>query len=65
MGNQVQFGLPSAVSRSERRLLLVFDGGNAPGYSSGVRWNDPAIQVSWPMSISIISTQDQSWPEWT
>ncbi len=34
MSNQVQFGLPSAVSRSDRRLLLVFDGGNAPGYSS-------------------------------
>jgi 6-phosphofructokinase len=31
---QVQFGLPSTVSRSDRRLLLVFDGGNAPGYSS-------------------------------
>lgn len=34
MANQVQFGLPSAVSRADRRLLLVFDGGNAPGYSS-------------------------------
>jgi len=34
MAQQVQFGLPSAVSRSDRRLLLVFDGGNAPGYSS-------------------------------
>ena len=34
MANQVQFGPPSAVSRAERRLLLVFDGGNAPGYSS-------------------------------
>jgi len=34
MANQVEFGLPSAVSRADRRLLLVFDGGNAPGYSS-------------------------------
>ncbi len=34
MASQVQFGLPSAVSHSDRRLLLVFDGGNAPGYSS-------------------------------
>lgn len=34
MGNTVQFGLPSAVSRADRRLLLVFDGGNSPGYSS-------------------------------
>ncbi|MBI2389239.1 MAG: 6-phosphofructokinase [Deltaproteobacteria bacterium] len=34
MSQQVEFGLPSAVSHAERRLLLVFDGGNAPGYSS-------------------------------
>ena len=36
-----------------------------PGYASGVRWDDPSIQVKWPLPISIISTQDQSWPEWT
>jgi 6-phosphofructokinase len=34
MTNQVQFGQPSQVARADRRLLLVFDGGNAPGYSS-------------------------------
>ena len=34
MANHVQFGQPSEVARGERRLLLVFDGGNAPGYSS-------------------------------
>lgn len=32
--NPVQFGQPSQVARGDRRLLLVFDGGNAPGYSS-------------------------------
>ncbi len=34
MSNVVEFGLPKEVSRGERRLLVVFDGGNAPGYSS-------------------------------
>lgn len=34
MANVVEFGLPKEVSRGERRLLVVFDGGNAPGYSS-------------------------------
>lgn len=29
-----EFGSPKAVAEAERRLLLVFDGGNAPGYSS-------------------------------
>jgi 6-phosphofructokinase len=30
----VEFGRPSAVAAAGRRLLAVFDGGNAPGYSS-------------------------------
>ena len=30
----VEFGNPKSVGASERRVLLVFDGGNAPGYSS-------------------------------
>lgn len=34
MAQQVEFGSPSTVSSTDRRLLLVFDGGNAPGYSS-------------------------------
>ncbi len=30
----VAFGSPRSVASSERRLLAVFDGGNAPGYAS-------------------------------
>jgi len=32
--------------------------------ATGVRWDDPAIRVEWPLPVSIISTRDQSWPEW-
>ena len=34
MSNLVEFGLPNAAPPTAPRLLLVFDGGNAPGYSS-------------------------------
>src|SRR5688572_1090207 len=34
MTDIVQFGSPAAMPPSDRRLLLVFDGGDAPGYSS-------------------------------
>jgi 6-phosphofructokinase len=34
MSNVVAFGSPKSVASSERRLLVVFDGGDAPGYSS-------------------------------
>lgn len=32
--SDVRFGQPRDVSTAQKRLLLVFDGGNAPGYSS-------------------------------
>ena len=34
------------------------------GSSAGVRWNDPAIRVEWPLPISVIAAKDESWPEW-
>src|SRR5258708_7182572 len=34
MGNVVEFVPPRAAASSDRRLLAVFDGGNAPGYAS-------------------------------
>jgi 6-phosphofructokinase len=34
MTNVVEFGTPAALPPSDRRLLLIFDGGDAPGYAS-------------------------------
>src|SRR5258708_18826081 len=34
MGNVVEFVPPRAAASSDRRLLVVFDGGDAPGYAS-------------------------------
>lgn len=33
-----------------------------PGYSRGVCWDDPAINVRWPQPISVISRRDETWP---
>jgi dTDP-4-dehydrorhamnose 3,5-epimerase len=32
-----------------------------PGYSSGVRWDDPAFGIVWPIEVSIISPKDQQY----
>jgi dTDP-4-dehydrorhamnose 3,5-epimerase len=31
--------------------------------ASGVRWNDPALGIKWPLEVSVMSERDRSWPE--
>lgn len=32
-----------------------------PGAGRGVRWDDPAFQIEWPLPLSLISEKDQSY----
>ena len=34
----------------------------SPENESGVRWDDPLINIKWPIENSILSKKDQSWP---
>lgn len=29
----------------------------------GVRWNDPAFQIAWPIAVTVISARDASYPD--
>lgn len=35
----------------------------APGFERGVRWNDPAFKIDWPIADAILSDKDQRWPD--
>jgi dTDP-4-dehydrorhamnose 3,5-epimerase len=35
----------------------------APECASGLRWNDPAFGIDWPLEARIISQKDQSYPD--
>jgi dTDP-4-dehydrorhamnose 3,5-epimerase len=35
-----------------------------PESSSGIRWNDKALQIQWPITPKHVSTKDQNWPDW-
>jgi dTDP-4-dehydrorhamnose 3,5-epimerase len=37
----------------------------APDASGGVRWDDPAFTIEWPMQPTVISARDGSWPDAT
>jgi dTDP-4-dehydrorhamnose 3,5-epimerase len=33
--------------------------------ATGVRYNDPAFNIVWPLPVTVISENDQSWPDFT
>ncbi|MBA4010736.1 MAG: dTDP-4-dehydrorhamnose 3,5-epimerase [Phenylobacterium sp.] len=34
-----------------------------PGHGRGVRWNDPAFDITWPVSPAVISERDATYPD--
>jgi dTDP-4-dehydrorhamnose 3,5-epimerase len=34
----------------------------APEYESGIRWDDPAIGIKWPIDRPVLSERDTKWP---
>lgn len=36
----------------------------ASGAAKGVRYNDPAFDIQWPLPVSVISEPDQKWPDY-
>jgi dTDP-4-dehydrorhamnose 3,5-epimerase len=33
-----------------------------PGAGTGIRFDDPAITIRWPLPVSVISDKDRAWP---
>jgi len=44
-------------------MLYQIDCDYDPASASGVRWNDPAFAIQWPMSPAQISDRDSTWPD--
>lgn len=34
-----------------------------PGAERGIRYNDPAFAIEWPLEVTVISQKDQNWPD--
>jgi dTDP-4-dehydrorhamnose 3,5-epimerase len=35
----------------------------APEFAGGVRWNDPAFAIAWPLEPTAMSERDSDWPD--
>ena len=34
-----------------------------PGAEAGIRYDDPALSIAWPLAVSAISGKDREWPD--
>lgn len=43
-------------------VQYFMSGSYSPAHSGGIRWNDPMINISWPLKKPNLSEKDQNWP---
>jgi dTDP-4-dehydrorhamnose 3,5-epimerase len=36
----------------------------APAAAAGIRHDDPAFAIAWPLPVADISPKDRAWPDW-
>jgi dTDP-4-dehydrorhamnose 3,5-epimerase len=47
----------------ESEVLYMISAPYTPGSARGVRWNDPALAIEWPLDVTVISRRDASYPD--
>ena len=50
------------VLEPESEMLYLHTAFYSPGHEGGVRWDDPAIGIRWPLPVSDLSDRDRSHP---
>jgi dTDP-4-dehydrorhamnose 3,5-epimerase len=46
----------------DSQVLYLMSEYYAPGHGRGVRYDDPAFGIEWPLEVTSISDADRSWP---
>jgi dTDP-4-dehydrorhamnose 3,5-epimerase len=54
-------GFVSLADHAE--LYYMISAAHAPQSSRGFRWNDPAFAIEWPLTPTVISARDASYPD--
>ena len=47
---------------SNTSLIYLMDNSYSAIHASGIRWNDPKLQIDWPSQPEVISKKDENWP---
>lgn len=46
----------------ETEILYLVSEFYTPGHERGLRYDDPALGIEWPIEVQVISEKDASWP---
>ena len=47
----------------ETELFYLMSRSYVPESSRGLRYNDPALDINWPLNVTVISDNDCQWPD--
>jgi len=50
------------VTSAEAQVVYKMTEEYAPELESGVRWGDPVLAITWPISTPLLSARDSRWP---
>jgi dTDP-4-dehydrorhamnose 3,5-epimerase len=48
----------------DTEVLYMICGEYTPSLARGVRWNDPAFAIEWPVEPTAMSTRDRAYPDY-
>ncbi len=51
--------------KDETEVLYMIDRLYVAEAARGLRWNDPALDVIWPVPVTVIAERDLAFPAWT
>ena len=46
----------------DTEVLYQVSGSYEPSAERGLRWDDPALGIDWPLPVDVISAKDAAWP---
>jgi dTDP-4-dehydrorhamnose 3,5-epimerase len=48
--------------RDDCEVLYHMDAAYSPEHADGVRFDDPALAIDWPLPVTTVSARDRAWP---
>ncbi|KQP26598.1 dTDP-4-dehydrorhamnose 3,5-epimerase family protein [Methylobacterium sp. Leaf100] len=70
-GNRCALYIPAGFAHGFQALtdaaevLYMIDRAYVAGSARGLRWNDPALDVTWPEPVTVIAERDLAYPDWS